>query len=423
LDHIRLIFFQLKMLPWRVLLLGLLIRFLLMPFTTHSDLLYTYWDAHLFLFHHKFDFGLQISLLSIHAVFLQILSPFLPPHNLLWLHSPDASLINPFKGEVGWFAFVDSTQIYRTLFFLKMPYLFFDLGIVLILHALENSFGKTISLIKYWWLNPILLFAVYVFGRHEIITLFFVFLSIYLVRHDKWVWSLLSLGVAIALRYYALFLLPFYVFSAPWDWKKRVEGILIGLIPWMLVNLFTQVISASTEVSKLINLPHDNYLLAVKFSVAAWDNIYLFPLIYFLLLLHRFYNLSYSWILFIKYNLTVIFLMFAFSYSGQSPQYWTWLLPWIVIAIAYDRRLISLHMFQIGLLIIYSFIGNREIFGYLFAPLAPKFFWSLPSPAEIISDFASPETVISLARTAFSAVTLWMLYLFDRRCCMSEKNL
>ena len=35
-------------------------------------------------------------------------------------------------------------------------------------------------------------------------------------------------------------------------------------------------------LGQLINAQHFAYLLALKFEIAPWDNLYIFPLLYFL---------------------------------------------------------------------------------------------------------------------------------------------
>ena len=267
----------------------------------------------------------------------------------------------------------------------------------------------------FWLLNPILIFATYTFGRHEVIALFFILLSIYMARQWHWEWGLFSLGIAMAIRYYAIFLLPFYVLSLQHTWKKRLQGFIIGLAPWLVVNFVTWNVANSSEVGSLINLSHDNYLLSMKFQVASWDNLYVFPLLYFLLLLDRLYRPGRGLRSLQQYGLIVLLLLLATAYTGQSPHYWTWFLPFLAIGIADDRRLVPLYVAQVLCLAVYSFIGSRSTAGYLFAPVAPDFFWSLPSPVEIINRFASPDMVIGLARTAFSALTLWMAYLVFRQ--------
>jgi hypothetical protein len=221
--------------------------------------------------------------------------------------------------------------------------------------------------------------------------------------------------LAIAIRYYALFLWPFYLFSLQSTWKKRLRAAIISLAPWLAVNLFHLYLTGTVEAKGLVNLPHNNYLLSMKLQVASWDNLYVFPLLYALLLLHRLYNRERGVQVLVRYGLIALFLLFATAYTGQSPHYWTWFLPMLVMATLEDQRLVTLHIAQVLCLAIYSFIGGRATAGYLLASIAPDFFWSLPSPVEVIRAYVSPEVVISLARTAFSAVTLWMAYLVFQR--------
>jgi hypothetical protein len=259
------------------------------------------------------------------------------------------------------------------------------------------------------------IFAVYIFSRHEVIALLPIILSLYWIKQGKQNSGMLAVGLAIAIRYYAVLLLPFYVLSIYPSWKKRILGFAIGLTPWLIINLLGWAFSGSVDIQGLASLPHDNYLLALKFQIGAWDNLYVFPLVYILLLLHRLYNREFGKQSLVQYSLIALLLLFATANTGQSPQYWTWFLPLLAVVAADDRQLVPLHAIQIGCLVIYSFIGGRSTAGYLFAPLSPNFFWSLPSPAEIIQRFTSPEVIISLAHTLFSAISLWMVYLIFRR--------
>jgi hypothetical protein len=406
-----------------VFVAGLLARLLIMPFAVHSDLMHTYWGAHLVAYHQQFTSGFQALLRYSHAGYLCLITPLLPPIDSMWIHLAHKPFLNPFVGQVvstqGWFDFISHPQVYRTLFLLKLPYLFFDLACAVLLSRLGSDRAKSRLMFGFWWLNPILVFAVYVFGRHEVIALFFVLLSIYLIQRGRWQGGMLALGVAVAVRYYAILLLPFYVLSLGPPWRKRLQGFFIGLAPWLVINLVNWIIGSSPEVRGLANVPHINYLLSMRFQVAAWDNLYIFPLLYCLLLLHRLYNPEYGLQSLVRYNLIALLLLYATAYTGQSPQYWTWYLPFLAIGVAQDRRLLLLHVVQILCLVVYSFIGGRSTAGYLLAPIAPDFFWSLPSPVDVISRFAPPEVVISLARTALSAVTLWMAYLVFRRVRVS----
>jgi hypothetical protein len=404
---------------WRVLLVGLILRLLLMPISAHSDLMQIYWNAHLITFHHKLV-GFQVVLQYFHAGYLWLISSLLPPASTIWIHLVETPLVNAFAGaEVSfnetWFNFISHPQIFRTLFLFKLPYLLFDLGCAFLLFRIGSDSANSRWMFKFWWFNPILIFAVYIFGRHEVIALIFIILSLYLIKREKHGWGMLALGLAIAIRFYAVLILPFFVFSLQPEWKKRVLGLTIGLSPWLIVNLVGWALASTSEARVLASLPHSSYLLAMDFQIAAWDNIYVFPLLYFLLLLHRLYNQEYGVKSLVQYSLIALLFLFATAYTGQSPHYWTWFLPLLTLMAAEDHHLLPLHVAQILCLVIYSFVGGRSTASYLFAAISPEFFWSLPSPVDILERFTSPEVTISLFRTAFSAITFWMAYLVFRR--------
>lgn len=400
---------------WRILLVGLLARLLLMPFAAHSDLMHTYWGAHLIVYRRQLRLGLQALLRLFHAAYLGLISSLLPSANSLWIRDADDPFLNPFLSPSvvstqGWFDFVSHPQIYRTLFLLKLPYLFFDFACLFLVYRLGSDRAESRRMAAFWWLNPILIFAVYVFGRHEVIALFFILLSIYLAKGGRWRGGLLALGVAIAVRYYVALLLPFYVLSMQSAWKDRVRGFIVGLTPWIVVNLLLWALTGSTEAQGLVNLPQVGFLLSMGLQLAPWDTLYIFPLAYTLLLLHRLYAREAGLEPLVQYSLIALLLLYATAYTGQSPQYWTWYLPFLAIAAGGDGRLLPLHTAQILCLVVYTFIGGRSTAGYLFAPIAPDFFWSVPSPVELIGRLASVEVVIGLARTALSAITLWMAF-------------
>jgi hypothetical protein len=63
---------------------------------------------------------------------------------------------------------------------------------------------------------------------------------------------------------------------------------------------------------------------------------------------------------------------------------------------------------------LYSVVGGRSTAGFLLGAVSPAFFWSLPSPAEIIGRYVSIELFVSLVHTTLTAVTLYMAYLVFR---------
>lgn len=394
-----------------VLLLGLLIRLLAMPFFTHSDMLTSYWRSHLWVDRGRFrEVGFQIPVLYLHGVSLWLLSPLLPSPELVWPPELDNKPLDELSLTDDWKRLIEFPKIYRVLFLLKLPYLLFDIGCLIVLFYLLEGTRYVKLCVTFWWLNPVIVFGTYVFSRYDIIVQFFILLSLLQFTRGKTVWALVWLGISIALRFYPVLLLPYYLLPVR-SFKQLLRWGVLGTLPFILTELYSRIVLGHYGLGGLLALPHNSYLLAARFSLAGWDNLYLFPLSYFLLLLHRIYNRDQSWQTFLCYTLMSLLLLFAFATTGQSPHYWIWLIPFLALGIAIDRRLIALHFVQCGLLLLYSFIGDRSTAGYLLGSISPDFFWGLPGPAEIIGRYIPIETFISMAHTALSAVTLWMAYL------------
>lgn len=394
---------------------GLLLRLLCMPFCAHSDLLSVYWRSHVFL-NHGIRFGLS-PIQILHDLFSWLLTPLLPSSSVTWPTELGMTSHMTLSQIDNWALVIGRPQIYQALFLFKVPYLLFDLGCLAILFQMfRGEPRKRFRALSFWWLNPILIFGAYVFARHDVIALFFVLLSLLLFQKNRFVGSLLLLGAAIILRLHPIFLLPFYIFAvAPTSWKT-VKLFAAGILCFLVVELVSQFFGGYSHTMQLANWSYPyHFLLAAQLPVSSWDTIYLFPLFYFLLLLHCMSNTNRNYHNLQRYGLVILLLLFATTASGQSPHYWTWFIPCLTLVVVEDDRLKYLSYLQFIFLLVYSFIGGRSTAGYLFASISPDFFWSLPSPAEIIGQYVPIETFISLVRTALSAVTLWMAYLAFRQ--------
>ena len=115
-------------------------------------------------------------------------------------------------------------------------------------------------------------------------------------------------------------------------------------------------------------------------------------------------------------------LLFAFAALGQSPHYWVWLAPFAVLVMGRDRRLVPLHCAQCALLAMYSIVGGSSTAGYLLGVVSPDFFWSLPSPTEMIGRYMPVEMFVSLAHTALSAVTLYMAFMVFQKIMAGQST-
>jgi hypothetical protein len=128
---------------------------------------------------------------------------------------------------------------------------------------------------------------------------------------------------------------------------------------------------------------------------------------YAFLLLFAWRNSDYSHLTVTKYALSVLLAYYALSFF--HPQYFVWAVPLVVLLMAYLPNFKWYFAFQLLTLFIYSFSWGNYYGLYLFTPIYPGFFgW--PSPRDLIANYADPSMVIGIARSFFSAISLWMVW-------------
>ena len=399
-------------------LIGLIIRFALMPFTTHSDLISIYGRASYIIEHG--DFSGMLPLLShfFHVVFLIIIKPFMTYSPEIWQWASGGLGVN----DQIWMNFISDPGIYRTLFLLKAPYLLFDLASAVVLLHLFKDKKKGLRAFKFWMINPVAIFAVYIFGRFEIIPVFFILLSLYYAKKEKNILAALMLGISIATKFYSLLLLLPFVFVVGDKVSERLKLLFLGLVPLMVMQIPIMLGGGPGEVGGLAGSSFVDYLLAMRFKLPyVHDTVFIFIVGYTLVLLYIYYNPKFSFASLWKYMFVVLLLLFATSFF--HPHYFMWLSPLIAIQIAEDRKFIGLYAILVLCFIIYSFQWDRALAGYLFAPISESYFPNTMSPFTFISQFYPGEKLIGIFRSIFTAVSFWMIYQVFRSLSLRKSQI
>ena len=107
---------------------------------------------------------------------------------------------------------------------IKFIFILFDLGIILILFLMLRARSQLPRIFIYA-LNPLVIFEFYGSVHTESATLFFLMLAIYLISLKKTWGSLISTVGAILLKYFGLFIAPFYYKKL--HWKKITLSLLL----------------------------------------------------------------------------------------------------------------------------------------------------------------------------------------------------
>ena len=396
-------FFSLR----KIFLWGVFVRLLFLPFTSSTDLLWPYHRGYLWISGGNYTPGTTFIVDYLHGIFLWILRPFLFPYfhsmwNIPW------GPTHPLTGEEvsqmlqTFFTFVSHPGIFRILFFLKFPYLIFDLScaVLLLKFTGRNAF-------RFWMLNPVIIFVTSIYGRYEAIPLFFVILGVYLWQKDLRELSFLTFGFSTLLRLYPLLLFPFFLVAGR-DKPRRIPGcILTGILP--ILPLFFVPKGANAGITRL---PHLNYLFSMNFFLGLHSTLYIFVIGYLLLLFHFFYSeRDYKYGV-IRYLVFLHLFLFAIIYF--HAQFYAWLIPFLALSIGDKKEIEKFFYFSLLFYFLYIFQWGRVNTVYLFAPLNPAKVVDIPSLKELV-DPQSFHRLIGIARSGLSASLLWMMYLFARK--------
>lgn len=404
---------------YKWLLIGLLIRLFFMPLALHTDLMYVYGRSSFIAYKDVIYRGSQVLIHYIHAFFLFIFKPLMPYFIEVFNYQP---------GQViSWRlfnSFVTHPNVFRTLFLFKVPYLIFDLGCAFLLLWILKGHRKGLLAFKFWMINPVVIFATYIFGRFDIMAIFFILLSLYYARKNFFRRSLFWLGIGAVARMYPLIMLPFFVIILGRNIWQRLKLAFWGLLPLGVMTLVARLFQQTGELEKLANLPHTNFFLALQFSLGfLYDRIYVFVVIYVCLFLYTYFNTDHSFSNLWK-NILVLLLAF-FATSFFHPHYFMWLMPFMALAVVEDRRFAGLFAIQAIFLVIYTFQWKKWLAGYLFMPVDAFYFANLRSPFQIINQYYPADKFIAIGRSVFTGISLWMGYLILKQIYegrMARKN-
>jgi len=404
---------------YKWLLIGLLIRLSFMPFTVYfPDLLGVYWRSSLTAYQGILPTGvLQIFIHYFHALFLWIFKPLMPYFDSIL--SGSLMRMVPSWGMLETFAY--HPNVFRTLFLFKVPYLLFDLGCAFLLLRIFKDGKKGLAAFMFWMVNPVVIFVGYIAARHEVITIFFILLSLYYAKNNLRARSLLSLGVSIVVRFYPAMLLPFFIVILGRKFWERLKLAFWGILPLGLITVFTRLFYESAIVEKVAQIPNTQYLFTMRFNLGYLnDRLFIFVALYLVLLLYVLFRGDHSFAS--LWRTLLVLLLGVFATSFFHVHYFMWVVPFLTLQMVEDRKSIGLFTILVLGWFVYSFQWKETFAGLLFTPLNARYFMNLASPFEIIDKYYPAATFIGIWRSIFSGVCFWMMYLVLRESTREKET-
>ncbi|MCX6808598.1 MAG: hypothetical protein NTW50_02940 [Candidatus Berkelbacteria bacterium] len=393
---------------WAVIFIifGILVRLLLMPIAVHDDMLSSTWRDYAYIFRGnlKIDDLLDLAMAGYLKLFRPLFSEL--PSML------DRARANLATGTVAYDTFVNSRVALRYLFFLKIPYLIFDLASLAVIWKILEDRQQKLRGVIFWALNPALLFATFMWGRFETLPIFLTLLAFLFAYKKNPQASIAVLSLAISARTGYVLFLPFFLIYFARDWKQILTYSIIGLLPMFVTSHLFGIFGGGGLLDTLQGGFFD-FTISGQISTGFTSiaiNALTFPLILFLFWTKK-ENMTFKRL--VSFSTIGVLSFFAFSFF--HPQYLAWVTPALVLAFALNKKII----WPIIILMISYFFMIDMYFGFgrttgLFAPLNYSFFSTLGGLANQ-SFFAnwSGTTLLTIFHSIFVlmiAVISFILY-------------
>ncbi|MBN1263836.1 MAG: DUF2029 domain-containing protein [Candidatus Pacebacteria bacterium] len=398
-----------KRLFFKIGLIGLLLRLVLMPISAHPDI----WSLDIGRFFfvkegvfdiYRFlspDYPDRISLANYGYNFYTY-----PPLTYFTLGLA-GKLLSPFyQADLTQSILANYPRIFhlpgikKHLFLLKLPYLFFDLGILWCLTQLFDSGKQKKRVFWLWVFNPLSFYSAYLVGQFELIPLFFVVLSLVLAKKGKSEWATVALGVGGAYKMFPLFFLPVLAACMGKEFWQKIKLMILGAVPFFLSiapflrsTAFRQVVLFSKQSQKILHS---------SLPLSGAESIYLFVFVWGLIFLAAWQKADRNepWF----YYLAV--MLAFFSLTHYHPQWFVWLTPFLFIQLVKsDFKQIFLAGFMLASWLIITLFFESSLNYGLFVPLKPSL-WEAPSLAVSWGCFYDIFQLKSILRSLFAAASL-----------------
>lgn len=292
-------------------------------------------------------------------------------------------------------------------FFIRIPLLLADIGILLVLSRLLK--GKATKILKYYWLSPVLIYITYIHGQLDVVPIAFLLVSSYFLFKKKNILSALVLGLGIAAKTNLILVIPFYILYV---WKNNNEKKLAKLAVPALITLL---------VFFVLNLPYidsEPYLKMVyanREQPKIWDagfsmtgplNYYIIPAVYIILLATatRFKRIS--------KDLFLIFIGFSFSllliFIAPQPGWYFWILPFFVYFAIRENKFtfLPILILQFAFVIYFAIREDSDYFSvFLFSESSYTFYRFFEE-----NQLIPPDVLVSLALTFLQTCLLLNVY-------------
>lgn len=404
-----------------ILALGIavILRLCLMPFFAHVDL---FSEARRLFYalenDYYFDQGHRLVVYYIEMFFTAFSMLFINVTDGLF-HLPDPTQSTSDLVDYGFF--LSDPNIYRHLFFFKLPYLLFDIATALVIwRFIDKPEHKKVALLI-WLFNPLTLFATYIFGRFEVISLFFLVVTALQLKYHRVFFASFLFALSLHCREINLLFAPFFLLAII-DFKDHFMKNILTLAVSISIIAVTFLLPAW-----LIKITGGNLMLFVDPAETSGSDAFkkmlslgyywFYPIIIALSALA-----IYAWEIGHKPHserfviCAALAICIYFGFNVHSVHYAAWIVLFPILAIQFDKEVVLPFVALSGIWVIMWLLktDNGVFTLFLAAPLSTDFIGTGHFPTffqqHIATDSLNLHQTIQIVRSLFLVVMGFFAY-------------
>jgi len=320
-----------------------------------------------------------------------------------WINNDYSNLAFPY-GYVMWFSFLPLAflgKLFSISSVLTYSFTLFLIDILLTITLVKLFTNRELEILYLYWLSPIVFIGTYIFGLNDLVPIFFLVLSLFLLKNLYFTSSGFVLMAAISAKISILISLPIFLIYFINNSRIRIftinflKGIFIGFIifiaPFLLSESGINMILSNPEVQKIYRF---------SFDFGNDTKIYFVHLLYLVMLYNawRVKRLNYD----LFYAMLGITFFIVILFVPSSPGWFIWIAPFLLTQVNSDRK----H----ALMIIWSFSTLFVINNILNIPFTITLNHNnlvINSPWEVSDNFSSIIYTLMIGLGIVLANRMW----------------
>ncbi len=298
-------------------------------------------------------------------------------------------------------------SVWRYLFLMKIPYLFFD---ILILVYFLKIFPRQVDqsrVLKYWWLNPIVIYLPYIWGQFDIIPTSITLIALYFLARRPTAGAFL-LGLAASYKNYPLMLLPLVILARAKNIRQGLTMLTAGILPFILTCLpfvrdsfFRDTVLFSWQSQKMLDF---------MWGIGGDIGVYPFVIGYSLIAFWSYYYARKTQDVVGPITLS---LLWYYATTNFHQQWFLWVLPFLVYQSVKSVSFRPMLMWVVLLFFLRLISLQGNVTTELFVWIAPAID-DLPKSRYLVGLIYDIHKTRNIVSSFYIATALWYTHLLNK---------